>query len=111
MISLSLPVSGIKRTFHVEGILHLSSRVLLRHEHGVEVPESRLDELVGWHLGETKIPGRSSVLAEHIILVFVVHAHPMSKKICLNSSLTLSRGCRAPPSVGSPRAAMLYFLN
>lgn len=37
--------------------------------------------------------------------------HPMSKKICRNSSLTLSSGCNAPPSVGAPAAAKLYFLN
>ena len=42
---------------------------------------------------------------------FIEEPYPMSKKICLNSSRTLSKGCRAPPSVGSPRAAKLYFLN
>ena len=40
-------------TFDVEGILHLSSRMLLRHEHGVEVPESGLDKLVSGHFGES----------------------------------------------------------
>jgi hypothetical protein len=40
-------------TFNVESILHLSSRVLLRYEHSVEVPESGFYELVGGHLSES----------------------------------------------------------
>ena len=42
-----------KRTFDVKGILHLARRVLLRHKHGVKVPECRLDKAVGGHLGES----------------------------------------------------------
>jgi hypothetical protein len=45
----------VKRTFDVKGVLHLSRRVLLRHEHGVKVPESALDESVGGHLGEADL--------------------------------------------------------
>lgn len=31
--------------------------------------------------------------------------------MCLNSSRTLSKGCRAPPFVGIPSASKLYFLK
>lgn len=49
------------RTLNVEGVLHLSSRMLLRNEHGIEVPEGRLDELIRRHLGETECSIRDRV--------------------------------------------------
>jgi hypothetical protein len=52
--SFEIDASAERPTFDVEGILHLASRMLLRHEHGVEIPESRLDKLVGWHFGESE---------------------------------------------------------
>lgn len=42
-------------TGNVEGVLQLTRGVLLRNEHGVEVPERRLDEVVRRHLGETVV--------------------------------------------------------
>jgi hypothetical protein len=39
-------------TFDVEGVLHFAGRMLLRHKHGVKVPEGRFNETVGGHLGE-----------------------------------------------------------
>ena len=160
------------RTFDVEGILHFTSGVLLRHKHGVKVPKGRFDETVGRHFGETgcqlvfmtgchscclglrydstqirpsvsyskvrtcppgqyscgltRCPSRdpashlhipipqpppptppSSSLphpSNHLTLVRTkegrVKIYPMSKKICLISSLTFNNGCNAPPSVG-----------
>lgn len=43
----------LELTLEVEGVLHLASGVLLRHEKAVEVPEARLDEPVRRHLSES----------------------------------------------------------
>lgn len=53
-------------TLDVEGVLHLAGRVLLGNEHGVEVPEGRLDEVVGGHLGEAEVEEDLAELLAHL---------------------------------------------
>ena len=44
-------------TFDEEGIVRISSGVLLRLEERVKVPEGALDKIVGWHLCEPEEGG------------------------------------------------------
>lgn len=48
-------------TGDIERVLEISSWVLLRHEEGIETPETRFDELRRWHLGEADNAGRDQV--------------------------------------------------
>lgn len=84
------------RTFDIKGILHLSRGVLLRHKHGVKVPECRLDKAVGGHLGES---ARSAVPSGVDFLPVLVSTCDVS---LLPLWLSISTARRSGPVRGPP---------
>ncbi len=50
---------SVQRTFEEEGVVGIPSRVLLRLEQRIKIPERTLDEVIRRHLCETEHEGQT----------------------------------------------------